>query len=70
MRMPKLKLCHHELERTLRGSGSYSEAWLKKERLRWHPDKFATKGNGPELGGEMFKLIQKLLEGMVLREEM
>jgi len=34
-------LCVHNLEVVLRGSGKYSVEFLKKERLMWHPDRFA-----------------------------
>lgn len=33
--------CKHDVESILRGSGQYNIAFLRKERLRWHPDKFA-----------------------------
>ncbi|KAF2648924.1 hypothetical protein K491DRAFT_573696, partial [Lophiostoma macrostomum CBS 122681] len=36
-----LNICAHELEHLLRGSGCYSHAFLKEERNKWHPDKFA-----------------------------
>ena len=35
--------CRHEVKSVLQGSGNYIAAYLKKERLRWHPDKFAGK---------------------------
>jgi hypothetical protein len=35
-----LLACQHDVERFLRASESYSVAWLRKERLMWHPDKF------------------------------
>lgn len=36
-----LAICVHDLEGLLRGSGCYSRAFLKEERNKWHPDKFA-----------------------------
>ncbi|KAH7130211.1 hypothetical protein B0J11DRAFT_430713 [Dendryphion nanum] len=36
-----LGICHHDLERLLRGADTYSYAFLKDERNKWHPDKFA-----------------------------
>lgn len=43
-----LDCCQHDVQRCLRGSGvnTEGESWLeklKKERIRWHPDKFAHK---------------------------
>jgi hypothetical protein len=38
-----LMACRHDVERLLRASGSYSLAWLKKESLGWHPDRFGQK---------------------------
>jgi hypothetical protein len=40
VRGERLGVCHYEMERTMLGSGYYSRDWLKKERLKWHPDKF------------------------------
>lgn len=34
-------ICAHDLERLLRGSGTYNVDFLKSERNTWHPDKFA-----------------------------
>ncbi|KAK8051085.1 hypothetical protein PG993_002470 [Apiospora rasikravindrae] len=33
-----LAACEHDLEQVLRASGQYGRDWLRKERLRWHPD--------------------------------
>ncbi|KAK8091109.1 hypothetical protein PG994_000614 [Apiospora phragmitis] len=38
-----LAACEHDLEQVLRASGKYSRDWLRKERLRWHPDQIAKK---------------------------
>ena len=55
--------CHHDMERTMIGSGCYSKDWLKKERLKWHPDKFHGMGGIQEMAAEMFVLIQRLIDG-------
>ncbi|KAF2707959.1 hypothetical protein K504DRAFT_383596 [Pleomassaria siparia CBS 279.74] len=34
-------ICAHDLERLLRGSGTYTVDFLKVQRNIWHPDKFA-----------------------------
>ncbi|KAF4619106.1 hypothetical protein G7Y89_g14742 [Cudoniella acicularis] len=58
----KLKVCHHDLERTLMetaGNG-YGVAWLKQERLRWHPDKFSGDkfpAGTQDRAQEMFQLV-------------
>jgi hypothetical protein len=39
----ELFACRHDVERFLTASGKYSMAWLKKERLAWHPDRFGRK---------------------------
>jgi hypothetical protein len=57
-----LNTCIHLLEATLRGSGQYSEAWLKKERLRWHPDRFSARIEFQEQAQELFKMMQGLLD--------
>jgi hypothetical protein len=38
-----VRACKHDIERLIRGSGQYSLAWLRKERLVWHPDRFGQK---------------------------
>jgi hypothetical protein len=57
-----LAYCHHDLEYVLWQSGQDSEAFLKQERLLWHPDKFSGKGDGPLRVTEVFKMIQALLD--------
>lgn len=57
-----LGCCHHDLQVVLQSSGEYSAAMLKKERNLWHPDKFSTKGDGPLMADEMFKMVQRLIE--------
>jgi hypothetical protein len=36
-----LGICAHDLYELLRGSGEYSLEFLKSQRNKWHPDKFA-----------------------------
>lgn len=36
-----VKICMHDLHRLLRGSGKYSEKFLKEHRNKFHPDTFA-----------------------------
>jgi hypothetical protein len=59
----KLGICHHQLKELLRGSGLYDVGWLKKERLRWHPDKFPGREEVKELAQEMFQMFQRLIDG-------
>ncbi|KUJ13823.1 uncharacterized protein LY89DRAFT_672104 [Mollisia scopiformis] len=69
VRGEKLGICHHDVLRVLRGSGVHveGEQWierLKRERLRWHPDKFVRK-MGTEFkdeAKEMFQMVQVILE--------
>lgn len=61
--------CHHEIERTMLGSGCYGTDWLKKERLKWHPDKFHGMGRTQTMASEMFVLIQRLVDGDQSKEE-
>jgi len=64
MKADSLRCCHHDLERTLHGSGKFSQAWLKKERLLWHPDKFAAKADATVYAADMFKMIQRMFKGL------
>lgn len=41
-----LTACRHDIERLLRASGLYSLAWLRKESLAWHPDRFGLRCDG------------------------
>jgi HD superfamily phosphohydrolase len=60
----RLGNCHHGIEILLKGSGKYSKKWLKTERLRWHPDKFAKdKQEHISEAQEMFQMIQRLIDG-------
>jgi hypothetical protein len=65
----KLGICQHDVLRVLKGAGIQNdgEQWferLKRERLRWHPDKFAHKmGKKHEAEAkELFQMIQALAE--------
>ncbi|KAF7897058.1 hypothetical protein EAF00_005286 [Botryotinia globosa] len=60
-----LELCHHEVEMTLRGSGVFDEKMMKKERLRWHPDRWTGKGDLQIKASELFQLIQRIIDGDV-----
>jgi hypothetical protein len=44
------------------GSGVYDIAWLKKERVRWHPDKFPGQEAVGALAQEMFQMLQMLID--------
>ncbi|KAL2074217.1 hypothetical protein VTL71DRAFT_7995 [Oculimacula yallundae] len=64
-----LGVCRHELRSLFKGNVSFGLAWLRRERLRWHPDRFAARiGRGEdkrearEMAGEMFGLVQRLVE--------
>jgi len=65
--------CQHDVEKLLRASGLYSYEWLRQERLRWHPDRFARlceeewRETGKKLAGEMFKLMSVLIEDLKSR---
>ncbi|KAF7879573.1 hypothetical protein EAF04_000768 [Stromatinia cepivora] len=58
-----LGVCHHDVEATLRGSGIFDEKMIKKERLRWHPDRWTGKGELQEKCNELFQLIQRIIDG-------
>lgn len=61
----KLDVCVHGVERVLKGSGMFgTEAWmtwLKRERVRWHPDKFVGRGEVQDMAAEMFQLVQAVV---------
>jgi hypothetical protein len=44
------------------GSGVYDDKWLKKERLRWHPDKFPGREEVNAMAQEIFQMLQKLID--------
>jgi hypothetical protein len=65
----RIDCCQHDVQRCLRGSAvnTEGEAWLdklKKERIRWHPDKFAHKmGKQFEKEAqEFFQILQALVK--------
>lgn len=64
------KTCVHDLERLLKGSGCYSYAFLKEERIKWHPDMFARRchPNARELltkkAEAMFVMIGNLMDAL------
>ena len=69
VRGEKLGICQHDVLRVLKGAGVDidGEEWLerlKRERLRWHPDKFSSKmGKRWEAEAkEIFQMIQALAE--------
>ena len=63
-----LKACRHSVKRLYVASGKEINALLfKKEKLRWHPDKFAAcpslvRERFQATGAELFKIIQALEE--------
>lgn len=63
-----LRACQHDVERLLRASGLYSLAWLRKERLLWHPDRFGQRCDPdfrPELrkkATELYAIFEVLIE--------
>jgi hypothetical protein len=54
--------CHHQPKVFLMGSCVYDTAWLKKERARWHPDKFPGREAVGALAQEMFQMFQMLID--------
>ncbi|QSZ30623.1 hypothetical protein DSL72_000180 [Monilinia vaccinii-corymbosi] len=58
-----LGVCHHDVEVTLRGSGCFDEKMVKKERLKWHPDRWTGKGELQKMSNELFQLIQRIIDG-------
>jgi hypothetical protein len=49
-----LLACQHDLERFLKASNMYSIAWLRKQRLPWHPDMFGRRCD-PDFRKELVK---------------
>ncbi|KAF2260923.1 hypothetical protein CC78DRAFT_584306 [Lojkania enalia] len=35
-------ICHHNLEKVLQGSGTYTREFLREERMKWNPDRLAS----------------------------
>jgi ABC-type multidrug transport system fused ATPase/permease subunit len=68
-----LRICIHSLEKLLRVPGGYWEL-LKKERIRWHPDRFArtsevVRGNMIRKATALSQMIGELLEREKSRAE-
>jgi len=62
-----LLACRHDVEKLLKASGQYSLAWLRTERLAWHPDRFGRKCS-PEYkdlllkkATEMYTIFEELI---------
>ena len=64
-----LGICHHDVKVLLRNSGEYGEGFLRKERLRWHPDRFVGVRREEDAwkAKEMFQLIMRLLDDFEVR---
>jgi hypothetical protein len=64
----KLGACKHDVERLLKGVGAeYSAAWLWRESLEWHPDKWTRFlandfVEGQSLVTEMFVIVKALAD--------
>ncbi|KAL9130494.1 MAG: hypothetical protein Q9217_001314 [Psora testacea] len=62
-----LLACRHDVEKLLRASGQYSVAWLRLERLAWHPDKFGRKCSHAhklelqKLSTELYAIFEELI---------
>lgn len=70
-----LGACKHDMEALFRGSDCYSLAWLRKERLRWHPDKFVTRCDSiykQELlkkATQMYAIYEELIQDEIAKTE-
>jgi predicted nuclease with TOPRIM domain len=65
----RLGACVHDVEKLLHGAGEvYCAKWLWKEKLKWHPDRFAKKcakswkKEGMEVASEMFIVLGELID--------
>ena len=58
-----LAVCGHNVEKTFRGSGQYSEEFLQQQRRTWHPDKFSGRGSVQVKAKELFQIIGNLKWG-------
>lgn len=63
-----LLACQHDVESLLRASGMYTLAWLRKERIPWHPDRFGLRCD-PDFrkelkrkATEMYSIFETLIE--------
>jgi hypothetical protein len=54
-----LMACQHDVEPFFRASGMYSLAWLRKERLLWHPDRFGQRCD-PDFRAELRRKATEL----------
>lgn len=64
------RACQHDVERFLRASGEYGYAWLKKQRLIWHPDRFGNRCD-PDHREELKKKAEQLFQilGTLMEQE-
>ncbi len=65
-----LRACQHDVERFFRASRVYDYAWLKKQRLAWHPDRFGQRCD-PDYRKELQRKAEQLfqiLEMLIERE--
>lgn len=59
--------CRHDMEALLRASGQYTLTWLKKDRLKWHPDQFGKKCDSifrtelSQKSTQMYSLYEELI---------
>jgi hypothetical protein len=61
-----LLACEHDMEVFLRADEQYSVAWLRRERLLWHPDRFGARCD-PDFRKE---LIRKATEMYAIFESL
>lgn len=65
-----LLACEHDMEKFLRADEQYSVAWLRKERLVWHPDKFGLRCD-PDFRKELMKKATEMyaiFESLIAQE--
>lgn len=69
LRGEMLNICQHDVEGVLKQVDGYGDANLKRERLKWHPDRSPGSAAVQVLTQERFQLIQRLIDnhGKVLR---
>ena len=70
-----LLACQHDVERFFRASGIYDLAWLRKERIPWHPDRFGLRCD-PDFrkelkkkATEMYAIFETLIEEEKVKNE-
>ncbi|KAH0836065.1 hypothetical protein AYO21_02706 [Fonsecaea monophora] len=55
--------CHHAIAEFFQQSPKYSRQWLRRERKRWHPDKFSQCSRTISQSAEdVFKIVQELYQ--------